>query len=118
VGRDGAGSSHCGRLNASFLALMALGAAITVAGLFSAAVPQALAVAAAAAFEPVAKLALGLIRRSGYAIRRALIAVAGGHRVMALAGAPASVRAGRSQPRMRWPSAKASRRTTAHCGRP
>jgi hypothetical protein len=85
------GLRHRGRLNVNFLALMVLGAAIAVAGLFSAAVPQALALAAAAiiapAFEPVAKLAVGLIRRSGYAIRRALIAVAGGYLVMVVAGA-------------------------------
>ncbi|MCA1672131.1 MAG: DUF389 domain-containing protein [Actinobacteria bacterium] len=82
---------HHGQLNLNFLALMGLGAAIAVAGLLSAPVPQALALAAAAiiapAFEPVAKLAVGLVRGSWYAVRRALIAVASGYVVMALAGA-------------------------------
>ncbi|MDQ3989861.1 MAG: DUF389 domain-containing protein [Actinomycetota bacterium] len=82
---------HHGRLTLNFLTLMGLGAAIAVAGLLSAPVPQALALAAAAiiapAFEPVAKLAVGLVRGSWYAVRRALIVVASGYVVMALAGA-------------------------------
>ena len=82
---------HHGRLNSNFLALMVLGAAIAVAGLLSSPVPQALALAAAGiltpAFEPVAKLTLGLVRGSWYAISRALIAVAGGYTTLALVGA-------------------------------
>jgi Domain of unknown function (DUF389) len=85
------GLRHHGRLNSNFLALMVLGAAIAVAGLLSSPVPQALAVAAAGilapAFEPVAKLTLGLVRGSWYAVSRALIAVAGGYVVLALVGA-------------------------------
>jgi hypothetical protein len=82
---------HHGRLNSNFLALMVLGAAIAVAGLLSSPVSQALALAAAGiltpAFEPVAKLTLGLVRGSWYAISRALIAVAGGYLTLALVGA-------------------------------
>ena len=62
-----------------------------MAGLVSAPVPQALALAAAAivapAFEPVAKLTLGLIRGSWYATRRALASLAGGYVLLALVGA-------------------------------
>jgi hypothetical protein len=84
------GLRHHGRLSPNFLALMGLGAAIAVAALLSGPVPQALGLAAAAiiapAFEPVAKLAVGLVRVSSYAVRRALIAVAGGYVTMALVG--------------------------------
>ena len=82
---------HHARLNPNFVALMGLGAVIAVAGLVSAPVPQALALAAAAiitpAFEPVAKLAVGLVRGSWYAVRRAFIAAASGYVVMVLVGA-------------------------------
>ncbi|HZS22417.1 MAG TPA: DUF389 domain-containing protein [Pseudonocardiaceae bacterium] len=85
------GLRHHGRLNQNYLVLMVLGAAIAVAGLLSSPVPQALALAAAGiiapAFEPVAKLTLGLVRGSWYAIRRALVAVAGGYVTLALVGA-------------------------------
>jgi hypothetical protein len=85
------GLRHQGRLNRNFLALMGLGAAIAVAGLLSGPVPQALALAAAAiiapAFEPVAKLAVGLVRSSWYVVRRALIAVGGGYVALAVVGA-------------------------------
>ena len=82
---------HHGRLNPNFLALMGLGAAIAVAGLVSGPVPQALALAAAAivapAFEPAAKLTLGLVRGRWYTIRRALVSLAGGYVALALVGA-------------------------------
>lgn len=69
---------------------MAIGGALAVAGLLSPPVPQALALAAAAvltpAFEPVAKLAVGLVRRSGYRIRRAAVSVVVGYLVLAAAG--------------------------------
>jgi hypothetical protein len=82
---------HQGRLSPNFLALMVLGAIIAVAGLVSSPVPQALALAAAAiiapAFEPVAKLAVGLVRGSWYGVRRALIALSGGYFAMVIAGA-------------------------------
>ncbi|MDQ3906280.1 MAG: DUF389 domain-containing protein [Actinomycetota bacterium] len=85
------GLRHHGQLNRNFLALMGLGAVIAVAGLVSAPVPQALALAAAGiiapAFEPVAKLAVGLVRGSWYAVRRALIAVSGGYVALAVVGA-------------------------------
>jgi hypothetical protein len=51
----------------------------------------ALALAAAGiiapAFEPVAKLAVGLVRGSGYTVRRALIAVGAGYASLAVVGA-------------------------------
>ncbi|MDQ3764110.1 MAG: DUF389 domain-containing protein [Actinomycetota bacterium] len=85
------GLRHHGRLSRNFLALMGLGAVIAVAGLVSSPVPQALALAAAGiiapAFEPVAKLAVGLVRGSWYVVRRALIAVGGGYVSLAVVGA-------------------------------
>jgi hypothetical protein len=85
------GLRHHGRLNPNFLTLMGLGAVIAVAGLVSGPVPQALALAAAGiiapAFEPVAKLAVGLVRASWYTVRRALIAVVGGYVLLAVVGA-------------------------------
>ena len=85
------GLRHHGQLNRNFLVLTGLGVVTAVAGLLSAPVPQALALAAAGiiapAFEPVAKLAVGLVRGSWYAIRRALIAVGGGYVSLAVVGA-------------------------------
>lgn len=70
---------------------MGLGAVIAIAGLVSGPVPQALALAAAAiiapAFEPAAKLTLGLVRGRWYTIRRALVSLAGGYVTLALVGA-------------------------------
>jgi uncharacterized membrane protein len=67
------------------------GDVLAVAGLLFAPVPQALALAAAGivapAFEPVAKLAVGLVRGSWYSVRRALIAVSGGYVLLAVVGA-------------------------------
>jgi Domain of unknown function (DUF389) len=85
------GLRHHGRFNWNFAALMALGSAIALAGLVSAPVVQALGLAAAGiiapAFEPMAKLTVGIVRRSWYGMRRALIAVVAGYLVMAAAGA-------------------------------
>ncbi|MEJ2889157.1 DUF389 domain-containing protein [Actinomycetospora aeridis] len=81
---------HHGRLSTNYLALMALGGAIAVAGLVSPPVPQALALAASAivapAFEPVAKLAVAALRRDLHRIRRALVSVVVGYLVLAAAG--------------------------------
>jgi hypothetical protein len=80
-----------GRLSWNFVALMGLGAAIALAGLLSAPVPQALALAAAAiiapAFEPFAKVTVGVVQDSWYAVRRGLIAAGGGYLVLAVVGA-------------------------------
>jgi hypothetical protein len=85
------GLRHHGRLNMNYLGLMGLGGVIAVAGLVSPATPQALALASAGiiapAFEPAAKLTLGLLRRRAYVIRRALIATVGGYSIMVLSGA-------------------------------
>jgi hypothetical protein len=81
---------HHGRMSVNYLALMALGGAIAVAGLLSPPVPQALALAASAiiapAFEPVAKLGLALIRADLYRIRRAVVSVLVGYGILAAAG--------------------------------
>lgn len=81
---------HHGRMSINYLVLMALGGAIAVAGLLSPPVPQALALAASAivapAFEPVAKLALALIRADLHRVRRALVSVVVGYLILAVAG--------------------------------
>ncbi|GAA4896748.1 DUF389 domain-containing protein [Actinomycetospora straminea] len=81
---------HHGRISTNYLALMALGGAIAVAGLLSPPVPQALALAASAiiapAFEPVAKLAVAALRGSLYRIRRSLVSVVVGYLVLAAGG--------------------------------
>jgi hypothetical protein len=81
---------HHGRLSVNYLLLMTIGGAIAVAGLLSPPVPQALALAASAvlapAFEPVGELAAALVRRSAYAIRRALVSVVVGYALLALGG--------------------------------
>jgi hypothetical protein len=85
------GLRHHGRLSWNFMVLMGLGAAIALAGLLSAPVPQALALAAAAiiapAFEPFAKVTVGVVQDSWYAVRRGLIAAGGGYLVLAVVGA-------------------------------
>jgi hypothetical protein len=85
------GLRHHGQLNRNFLALMTLGAMIALAGLLSAPVAQSLALAAAGivapAFEPVVKLAIGVVRGSWYAVRRALIAMSGGYVTLVVIGA-------------------------------
>lgn len=84
---------HHGRISVNYVLLMALGGAIAVAGLLSPPVPQALALAASAvlapAFEPVAKLAVALVRRSGYAIGRSVVSLLVGYLTLAAAGAVA-----------------------------
>lgn len=81
---------HHGRLSVNYLLLMTIGGAIAVAGLLSPPVPQALALAACAvltpAFEPVGELAAALVRRSAYAIRRALVSVLVGYALLAFGG--------------------------------
>lgn len=81
---------HHGRLSVNYLLLMTIGGAIAVAGLLSPPVPQALALAASAvltpAFEPVGELAVALVRRSGYAIRRAVVSMVVGYGLLAVGG--------------------------------
>ena len=81
---------HHGRISVNYLVLMAVGGALAVAGLISPPVPQALALAAAAvltpAFEPVAKLAVAVVRRSARGVRRSLVAIVTGYLVLAVAG--------------------------------
>jgi hypothetical protein len=82
---------HNGRTSVNYLALMALGGVIAVAGLLSPPVPQALALAASAiiapAFEPVAKLGVALLRGSLERTGRALVSVVVGYVILAAAGA-------------------------------
>jgi hypothetical protein len=86
---------HHGRLSVNYFVLMALGGAIAVAGLLSPPVPQALALASCAvlspAFEPVAMLGVALVRRSAYAIRRAVVSIVVGYLLMAAGGGLAFV---------------------------
>ena len=86
---------HHGRLSVNFLVLMVLGGAISVAGLLSPPVPQALALAACAvlapAFEPVAMLGVALVRLSAYAVRRAVVSIVVGYVLMAAGGGLAFV---------------------------
>jgi hypothetical protein len=113
---------HHGQLNRNFLALMGLGAVIAVAGLVSAPIPQALALAAAGiiapAFEPVAKLAVGLVRGSWYAVRRALIAMSGGYVSLAVVGALAylALHALGTQPRSTRRQRGSQDGDPSHCG--
>jgi len=62
------GLCHQGRVTANFIVLMALGRCIAAAGLVSDPAHQAIAFAAYAiitpGFEPIAKIPLGLVRRS------------------------------------------------------
>lgn len=81
---------HHGRISVNYLVLMALGGAVAIAGLVSPPVPQALALAASAvlapAFEPVAKLAVALVRRSRYAVGRSVLALLVGYAALVAAG--------------------------------
>jgi len=78
--------------------LVVLGGAISVAGLPAPPVPQALALAACAvlapAFEPVAMLGVALVRRSGYAIRRAVVSIVVGYLLLAAGGGLALLKTG------------------------
>jgi hypothetical protein len=79
------------QLSQNFLALMASGAVIAMAGLLSGPVPQSLALAAAGiiapAFEPVAKLAVGLVRGNWYVSHSAgAHAVSGDYMALAVVG--------------------------------
>ena len=89
------GLRHHGRLSVNFLVLMVLGGAIAVGGLLSPPVPQALALASCAvlapAFEPVAMIGVALVRRSAYALRRAVVSVVVGYVLVAAGGGLAFV---------------------------
>jgi hypothetical protein len=82
---------HHGRISVNYLILMTLGGGVAMAGLLSPPVPQALALAASAvlapAFEPAAKLAVALVRPTGRALGRSLVALAAGYAVLATGGA-------------------------------
>jgi len=90
-----------------------LGGVIAIAGLLSPPVPQALALAASAvpapAFEPVAKLAVAMVRTSGYAVARSLVALLAGYMTPpppAVSPSSRYARWGWPPPR-RWPAVRA-----------
>lgn len=82
---------HQGSLSWNYSALMGLGGGITVAGLLSASVSQALALAAASfiapALDALARVALGLIEMNWRPVCRGLGATAGGFVVLAVVSA-------------------------------
>ena len=85
------GLRHQGRVTPNFVALMALGGAITTAGLVSDPVPQAIAFVAASiiapGFEPIAKIPLGLILRRWNVVWRGVQSTVVGYVVLILAAA-------------------------------
>ncbi|MDQ3043755.1 MAG: DUF389 domain-containing protein [Chloroflexota bacterium] len=85
------GLNHHGRVTVNFVALMAVGGAIAVAGWLSPAVPQAIAFVAASViapgFEPIAKVPLGLVLRRWRVAINGLVATIVGYAVLVAAGA-------------------------------
>lgn len=85
------GLRHQGRVTPNYLALMALGGAVSAAGaLAEPAVANVAYVAAAIiapGFEPVTKIALGLVLRRGEVIKAGLVSTAAGYAVLILAAA-------------------------------
>ncbi len=85
------GLRHQGRVTSNYLALMALGGSIATIGLVSEPVPQAIALVAssviAPGFEPIAKLALGIVLRQKDVFQRGLASMLSGYLVLILAAA-------------------------------
>lgn len=77
---------HQGRIGTNYLLLMATGGALSAVGLVSEPTPQAIIFVAAACitpgFEPLAKIALGLVLRQGRAIRHGLWATLVGYALL------------------------------------
>jgi hypothetical protein len=75
-----------GRVSANYVVLMALGGVIAASGFLLESVTQAIAFVGAAiiapAFEPVAKLAQGLVLRQAKVCGRALVSMAVGYAVL------------------------------------
>ena len=86
-----AGLRHQGRVTANYVVLMALGGVSAAVGLVSEPVPQVTAFVAASiiapAFEPSAKIPLGLTLRRWQVFRGGLVSVAIGYTVLILAAA-------------------------------
>jgi hypothetical protein len=82
---------HQGRVTANFVALMALGGAIAVAGWVSPAVPQVTAFVAASViapgFEPIARIPLGLALRRWRLAARGVLSTVVGYAVLIAAAA-------------------------------
>lgn len=85
------GLRHQGQVTTNFLLLMALGGAIATAGLVSDPVSQAIALTAAAviapAFEPVAKLPLGLVLGRWEIVKVGLVSTLAGYAALMAASA-------------------------------
>lgn len=94
------GLRHQGRVTTNFLILMALGGGIAAAGLVSEPTPQAIAFVAASviapAYEPLAKIPLGLGLTNWNVVRRGLVSAAVGYIMLVLGSALmfAAMRAG------------------------
>jgi hypothetical protein len=85
------GLRHQGRITPNYLALMALGGGIGAIGLVSEPVPQAIALVAASViapgFEPIAKIALGIVLHHKDVLQRGLTSMLSGYLVLMLAAA-------------------------------
>ena len=85
------GLRHQARVTANYLALMALGGAMSAVGLVSNPVPQVIAFVAASVvapgFEPIAKIPLGLVLKNLHTVRRGLKSALTGYGVLILASA-------------------------------
>lgn len=86
-----AGLRHQGRVSQNYLFLMALGGVLAAVGLVSDPTPQAIAFVASACitpgYEPLAKIALGVVMRRGQAVRSGLFSTLVGYAVIVAAAA-------------------------------
>lgn len=86
-----AGLRHQGRVTPNYLALMALGGAVSAAGALAepsvAIVAYVAAAITAPGFEPVSKIALGLVLRRGEVVKAGLVSTLAGYLVLILAAA-------------------------------
>ena len=85
------GLRHQGVITANYLALMALGGVVATVGLVSDPVPQAIALIAssviAPGFEPIAKVALGLVLRRWHVVKRGALSALAGYGALIAASA-------------------------------
>lgn len=84
------GLRHQGRITVNFLALMALGGAVATIGLVSDPVAMAVAIVAssviAPGFEPLAKIAMGLVLRRGSVVQRGVVSTLAGYTALVVEG--------------------------------
>lgn len=85
------GLRHQARITTNYLALMALGGAMSAVGLVSDPVPQVIAFVAASVvapgFEPIAKVPLGLVLKNLHTVKRGLKSAFMGYGILILASA-------------------------------